>query len=257
MTTQAMTTLEVRPGDDEAVDEVQEWFLRYDKSHDPAIRERIILAYLGVADRLAGRFRDNHGVSNEDLVQTARVALVRAVDRYDPARPNPFITYAIVCITGELKHFLREWSWRVHVARADKERGLQAVRTRDNLTMTLGRTPTIAEIADHLGMDERAVTRGMQAMSTWQIISLDEPVEPNAAVSLGDLIADAPAEADIEDLLVLPDLIATLPEQERRAVVLRFFHDQRQSDIGALLGCSQMHVSRLLRRALRRMRERL
>jgi RNA polymerase sigma-B factor len=257
MTTQAIGTREVQPGDHEAVDQVEEWFLCYDRSHDPVIRERIILAYLGLADRLAARYRGRQGVSSEDLAQTARVALIRAVDRYDPSRPNPFINYAVVCIVGELKHFLREWSWRLHVARADKEHGLQAVGTRDDLTMTLGRAPTVAEIADRLGMEEAAIVEGIDAMATWSLVSLDEPVEPNATVSVAELVADPPADTDIEDLLVLPELIATLPDQERRVIILRFFHDLRQSDIGALLGCSQMHVSRLLRRALRRMRERL
>jgi RNA polymerase sigma-B factor len=257
MTGQALSTIEVRPGDTDAVDQVEEWFHNYDFSHDPAVRERIILAYLGLADRLAARFRSSRGVSNEDLVQTARVALIRAVDRYDPGRPSPFIAYAVVCITGELKHFLREWSWRLHVARSDKEHGLEVIRTKDALTVTLGRVPTVGEIADHLGMEAGAIAEALEAMSTWSIASLDEPVEPNGTVSVGELVATPTADTDIEDLLVLPELIAILPDQERQAVILRFFHDLRQRDIGAVLGCSQMHVSRLLRRALRRMRERL
>src|SRR6266704_2207449 len=125
--------LDVRLGDDEAVEQVEEWFRVY-----PAIRERIILAHLGLADRLAARFRGSRGVSYEDLVQTARVGLVNAVDRYDAERSNPFIVYAIVCIIGELKRFLREGSWRLHVARSNKEMALQVVRARDALTMTLG-----------------------------------------------------------------------------------------------------------------------
>jgi RNA polymerase sigma-B factor len=257
MTTEALRTLDVWPGDRDAVDEVQQWFHCYECTHDPAVRERIILAYLGLADRLASRYRSGHGASTEDLVQTARLALVRAVDRYDPGRPSPFIAYAVVCITGELKRFLREWSWRLHVIRSDKEYGLQAVRTKDALTVALGRAPTVTEIADHLGMEEDAVADGLNAISTWSMASLDEPVEPNATVSVGDLVPTPPADTEIEDLLVLPELIAILPDQERQAIVLRFFDDLRQRDIGAVLGCSQMHVSRLLRQALRRMRQRL
>jgi RNA polymerase sigma-B factor len=163
----------------------------------------------------------------------------------------------VVCIKGELKHLLREWSWLLHVTRAEKEHAIGAIQSRDALTVALGRVPTAAEMADDVGMEQAAVNSGLNAMSAWQITSLDEPVEPNATVSVGDLVADTSSDTEIEDLLVLPDLIATLPEQERRAVVPRFFRDLRQSDMGAVLGCSQMQVSRLLRRAFRRLRQRL
>src|SRR5574341_1883236 len=106
MTGQALNNIQVRPGDDNAVERVEEWFREYNFTHDPAVRERIILAYLGMADRLASRFRTSANVSSEDLTQTARLALIRAIDRYDARRPSPFVVYAVVCITGELKHFL-------------------------------------------------------------------------------------------------------------------------------------------------------
>jgi RNA polymerase sigma factor (sigma-70 family) len=139
MATASANSLQVRPGDEEAVDKVEQWFRDYQATRDPAIRERIILAYLGLADRLAARFpcRGSHDVAREDLVQAARVGLVGAVDRYDPGRPNPFIVYAIACINGELRRCLRDTSWRVHVARTLKELALQVVKARDTLTATL------------------------------------------------------------------------------------------------------------------------
>jgi RNA polymerase sigma-B factor len=257
MTSGALATLDVQPGDAEAVDQVEQWFHDYDASHDPAVRERIILAHLGLADRLAARFRGSRGISEEDLVQSARVGLVKAVDRYDPQRPNPFIVYAVVCITGEVKRFLRDCSWRLRVARSHKEYALQVVKVRDALTVTLGRAPTVAEVADHLGTDQEVVVQGLEAIEAWCVASLDEPIDADGNVSMGALLA-APAPAvEIDDLLVLPELIGILPDQERRAVMLRFFDDLHQGEIGAVLGCSQMHVSRLLRRAVLRMRERL
>ena len=131
--------VEARPGDEEeAVARIEQWFRDYQATRDPAIRERIILAYLGLADRLAARFcGGSHDVAREDLVQAARVGLVGAVDRYDPGRPNPFIVYAIACINGELRRCLRDTSWRVHVARTLKELALQVVKARDTLTATL------------------------------------------------------------------------------------------------------------------------
>ena len=131
--------VEARPGDEEeAVARIEQWFRDYQATRDPAIRERIILAYLGLADRLAARFcGGSHDVAREDLVQAARVGLVGAVDRYDPGRPNPFIVYAIACINGELRRCLRDTSWLVHVARTLKELALQVVKARDTLTATL------------------------------------------------------------------------------------------------------------------------
>jgi len=239
------------------VDRVEEWFHAYESTHNPAIRERIILAHLGLADRLAARFRRSRGVSYEDLMQSARVGLVAAVDRYDPSRANPFIVYAIVCITGELKRSLRDTSWRLHVTRSHKERGLQVARAVDSLSLTLGRSPTVPELADHLGCDHEWVVEALAAMAARRVLSLDQPVDEEGGVSIGALLPAPPGEVDIEDRLVLPELIGSLPEAERAAVVLRFFDDMKQYEIGALLGCSQMHVSRLLRRAMTRMREQL
>lgn len=257
MTAATSEPLDVHPRDQDAIDQVEEWFHAYDNTGNPAIRERIILAHLGLADRIATRFRRSQGVSHEDLVQSARVGLITAVNRYDSSRPNPFIVYAIVCITGELKRSLRDTSWRLHVARSRKERALQVLEASDALTVSLGRSPTVAEIAARLGSSHSQVVEGLEAVYTRFVCSLDQPVDEDGSVSMGALLPAPASEIEIEDLLVLPELIRSLPELERRAIVLRFFNDLKQHEIGALLGYSQMHVSRLLRRALTRMREQL
>jgi RNA polymerase sigma-B factor len=236
---------------------VEEWFRVYHATRIPAIRERIILAHLGLADRLAARFRGSRGVSYEDLVQTARVGLVNAVDRYDPNRPNPFIAYAVACITGELRRFLRDTSWRLHVPRSWKEQALQVLRARDVLTATLGRSPTLTEISTHLGICEDSVMEALEAVSSLSVLSLDQPIDQGSNANIGSLLSAPVSENEIEDLLVLPELISSLPDLERRAVVLRFFDDLKQDEIGAMLGYSQMQVSRLLRRAVTRMRKTL
>lgn len=250
-------TLHQQRADPPAVELVEEWFQTYDATRNPAIRERIILAHLGLADRLAARFRRSRGVTHEDLVQSARLALITAVDRYDPSRPNPFIVYAIVSITGELKRSLRDTSWCLHVVRSRKERALQVLRTVDALRMSLGRAPTVAEIAAHQGRDEEWVLEALEAVATRCVLSLDQPVVEDGSVTIGALLPAPAAEIEVEDLLVLPELLDSLPEVERRAVLLRFFGDLTQYEIGEALGYSQMHVSRLLRRAITRMRERL
>jgi hypothetical protein len=109
--------VDVRPGDQDAATTVEAWLQDYATSRDPQLRERIILAYLGVADRLARRFRDSRGTSAEDLVQTARAGLIAAIDRYNPGYSTPFVPYAVACVVGELKRHLRDTSWRLHIAR--------------------------------------------------------------------------------------------------------------------------------------------
>ena len=250
-------TMDVRPGDQRAVRQIEEWFRSWQATGDPAIRERIILAHLGLAERLASRFRHSGGVTQEDLVQAARVGLVTAVNRYDPDRGNAFIVYAVVCITGELRRCLRDTSWRVHVSRTLKELALQVVKARDQLTVVLHRSPTLAEVGAHLGVDEEQVAEALEAIDTRRQLSLDQPIDEKGTTSFGALLPAPASEVELEDRLALPALMNGLSELERRAVVMRFFQDLKQTQIGAELGYSQMHVSRVLRRALAQMREQL
>jgi RNA polymerase sigma-B factor len=256
MTVGLPRTTDVRPGDQQAIEQVEEWFETWHATGDPSIRERIILAHLGLAERLATRYRHTGGVGHEDLVQAARVGLVTAVNRYDPELGNAFIVYAVVCITGELRRCLRDTSWRVHVARTLKERALQVVRARDGLTVALERPPTLGEIAARLSITEAHVAEALGAIDTRRQWSLDAPVGIDGT-SLGALLPAPDGEIELEDRLALPELLAGLSDLERRAVLLRFYGDFKQQEIGAMLGYSQIHVSRLLRRALSQMREQL
>jgi RNA polymerase sigma-B factor len=226
----------VRPGDRIAAGEVDSWLCDYATSRDPVLRERIILSYLGMADRLADRYHTSRGTTTEDLRQTARAGLIAAIDRYDPSYANPFVAYAVACVVGELKRYLRDTSWRLHVPRTLKEQAMRVCKLADQLQQTLGRSPTITELARRLEVDEE-VLEALAVAQSRQELSLDRPVGEEA-----------------EDLLLLPVLVATLPNLERQVVVLRFFHDLDQDTIAARIGYSQMQVSRLLRRALARLR---
>jgi RNA polymerase sigma-B factor len=248
---------DVLPGDESAVNRVQGWFREYADTRDPNIREQIIFSYLGLADRLAERYRGSRGASPEDLRQTARVGLVAAVDRYDPDYGNPFVPYAVACVVGEIKRYLRDTSWRVHVSRPVKERSLRLCKALDELPHTLGRSPTIAELAAHLGISEDEAVEAIEVAHTRSEVSLDQQIGEDGDTSLGDRLPDAAPREELEDLLLLPVLVDGLPEPERKIVILRFFHDLDQYDIAARVGCSQMHVSRLLRRALGRLRSQL
>jgi RNA polymerase sigma-B factor len=248
---------DVLPGDESAVNRVQGWFREYADTRDPNVREQIIVSYLGLADRLAERYRGSRGASPEDLRQTARVGLVAAVDRYDPDYGNPFVPYAVACVVGEIKRYLRDTSWRVHVSRPVKERSLRLCKALDELPHTLGRSPTIAEVAVHLGISEDEALEAIEVAHTRSEVSLDQQIGEDGDTSLGDRLPAADPREELEDLLLLPGLVDGLPEPERKIVVLRFFHDLDQYDIAARVGCSQMHVSRLLRRALGRLRSQL
>jgi len=248
--------LDVRPGDENAATEVEGWLQDYAISRDPQLRERIILAYLGLADRLASRYRRSRGVTPEDLIQTARAGLIAAVDRYDPGYGTPFVPYAVACVVGELKRSLRDTSWRLHVPRSLKEQALRLCRAADELHQRLGHPPSTGELAQHLELDEEEVLEALAATTSRQEVSLDQPVGDDD-LRLGDLVAAPGAREEPEDLLALPSLVSELPERERDVIVLRFFHGLDQDTIAARIGFSQMHVSRLQRRALARMRAQL
>jgi RNA polymerase sigma-B factor len=249
--------LDVRPGDEDAATNVEGWLREYATSRDAVLRQRIILAYLGLADRLASRYRHSRGTTPEDLVQTARAGLIAAIDRYNPDYGSPFVAYAVACVVGELKRYLRDTSWRLHVPRPQKERTLRLCKAGDELQQRLGRSPTTSELAEDLQVSEDEVLEGLAAAASRLEVSLDQPVGDHADLQLGDLMTAPGASEEPEDLLALSGILATLPSLEREVIVLRFFQDLDQDTIAARVGFSQMHVSRLQRRALARMRAQL
>jgi RNA polymerase sigma-B factor len=249
--------IEVRPGDQAAATEVDAWLQAYAVSRDPELRERIILSYLGLADRLASRYRTSRGTTPEDLTQTARAGLIAAVDRYEPGYGTPFVPYAVACVVGEVKRYLRDTSWRLHVPRPRKEQALRLCRAADELHQRWGRSPTTLELAEHLELGEEEVLEGLAAADSRLEVSLDQPAGDEGDLRLGDLVPALGAREEPEDLLALPGLVSTLPALEREVIMLRFFQELDQDAIAARVGFSQMHVSRLQRRALARMRAQL
>jgi RNA polymerase sigma-B factor len=167
--------LDVHSGDLDAATQVEEWPQDYATSRDPQLRERIILAYLDLADRLASRYRHSQGTTSEDLTQTARTGLIAAVDRYDPDYGSRFVPYAVACVVGELKRYLRDTSWRLHVPRPRKEQALRLARASDELHQRLGRPPATGELAEQLEVGEEEVLEAMTALTSRWEVSLDQP----------------------------------------------------------------------------------
>jgi RNA polymerase sigma-B factor len=222
-----------------------------------AERERVILDHLELADRLASRYRNNPNTTPDDLRQTARVALISAVDRYDPARGVPFVPFAIATIVGELKRYLRDATWSVRIPRSVKEHALQLLQARRSLGNGGDRWPALEELADRLDLTSEQVAHAIRAVENRTVLSLDMPVDNDGGTALGELLADSPPEVEIEDLLALPELVDSLPPEERTAVVLHYFRGLKQREVGALIGVSQMQVSRLLSRSRERLRQQL
>ncbi|HEY0536489.1 MAG TPA: SigB/SigF/SigG family RNA polymerase sigma factor [Actinoplanes sp.] len=219
-------------------------------------RERFTRECLPLAYRLACRFR-GRGEPLEDLEQVARLGLVKAVDRYDPERGS-FTAYAVSTISGELKRHFRDAAWSVHVPRPIRELLLEARQTRTRMTAELARTPTVAEVAERLGVPEADVAEAFVANGGYSPGSLDaSPIsDDSAAPTLGDLLGTADPELEgIDDRITVSGLLMRLPARERRMLAMRFYGNRTQVEIAAELGVSQMHVSRLLSHALAWLRQ--
>jgi RNA polymerase sigma-B factor len=219
------------------------------------LRDETIRAMVPMADRLARRYRFNREPA-EDVIQVARLGLVKAVERYDPARGS-FTAYAISIILGEIKRHFRDHSWSVHVPRRLQEMALTVGRTRQDLVQELNRWPTDAEVADRCDLDLTEVRAARVSGAGYRASSLNRPAG-DGPEELGDLFGAPDREAElVTDQLALAGLLERLPERERRILALRYHGDQTQAAIAAELGISQMHVSRLLSRALSWLREAL
>ncbi|MGW3309091.1 RNA polymerase sigma factor SigF [Streptomyces sp. NPDC001073] len=224
--------------------------------HD-TVRERIVEDWLPMADRLAGRFR-NRGENTEDLRQVAALGLVKAVDRYDPERGSAFESYAVPTITGEIKRHFRDHLWTLHVPRRVQDlRNRVRVAGLELAHTTPGRRPTVGEIAGHACLSEEEVRVGLEALESFRALSLDAVASGGSdGFSLGDVLGGVdPALDVVVDREAVRPRLAALPERDREILYLRFFADMTQSRIAERFGISQMHVSRLISRCCRRIRE--
>src|SRR4051794_23991816 len=216
------------------------------------VRSRVIELYLPLARHLAGRFR-NRGEQQDDLVQVATVGLIKAVDGFDPAIGAPFIGYAAPTITGELKRHFRDRCWDIRVPRRIQETRLRINRVTGDLTQRLGRSPTVSDLAAELDTGEEEILEALDAGRAYRTLSLDAPASADAdgPMDLGGLLGQADADLEgAEAREALRPLLARLPEREQRIIALRFFGNRTQSQIASDLGVSQMHISRLLAKAL-------
>jgi RNA polymerase sigma-B factor len=234
----------------------QRLFRAWLNSGDTNARTALIERFMPLARSLARRYQRS-GEPLEDLVQVASVALVKAIDRYDPARGYAFSSFAVPTIAGELKRYFRDHSWTVRPPRDLQEITLRVETAVTRLTQQLDRSPTTQELATAAGLDDEQVLEALQARRGRSAISLQTPQgEASDAMTLGDTIGfEDPDIERAEQRAALDDLLKTVPSRAREMVRLRFEEDLTQAEIGAIFGVSQMQVSRILRQTIEQLRK--
>jgi len=234
-------------------------FLRYQEDHDPEIRDELVQMYLNLVEYLARRFK-SRGEPLEDLVQVGTIGLIKAVDRFDVNRAVEFTTYATPTIVGELKRYFRDKGWAIRVPRRLQELNLQINKLVGSLTQELKRSPKISEIAERLNVTNEQVIEALETTEAYNFVSLDGDISSASGetFSLMDYLGENDKQlANFEDRASLAAALTELTDQEQKILYLRFFKGLTQTEIATELDISQMHVSRLLRRTLQILRQKM
>jgi RNA polymerase sigma-B factor len=229
---------------------------RYRESGDTRAREELVTRFLPLARQLARRYqRTNEPL--DDLMQVASVGLVKAIDRFDPERGTAFSTFAVPTILGELKRYFRDSGWAAHVPRGMQERAMKLDQAVEVLHRRLNRSPSTKEVATELDLTEEEVLEAIEAQSAYDAVSLEQHRSDDS--ESGDTYADTLGDEEqryelVEYEAAIAPALRALSARDRLILHLRFSEDLTQSEIAERIGVSQMHVSRLIRRALSRLR---
>ncbi|MFJ9626403.1 SigB/SigF/SigG family RNA polymerase sigma factor [Streptomyces sp. NPDC091280] len=223
------------------------------------VRNTLIEMNLSLVRYAAARFRSRSNNEMEDIVQVGTIGLIKAIDRFELSRQVEFTSFAVPYIVGEIKRFFRDTSWAVHVPRRLQEARVELAKATEELRSRLGRTPTTRELSELMCLTEEEVIEARKASNGYTSSSLDAALSSDAGAEGETVLADVIGEDDpglelVDDLNSLAPLIAQLDERERRIIHMRYVEERTQAEIGEELGISQMHVSRLISRMLRRLR---
>lgn len=233
-------------------------FEEYARTRDVELRNRLVLMHDRLARSIAARFGKSGGNSEEDLRQVAYLGVIAAVERYDPSAGVSFLTFAAATIVGVIKHYLRDHGWLVKAPRRLREFGMTLRKIRARLELELGRTPTVPEIAEAAGVDEERVLLAMDIERNYHPTSLDVHLRDDMGEDTGshfDALGDVdPRYEAIEERETVMRMLAHLDAREREIIYQRFYGEASQAEVAAQLEISQMHVSRLERRALQRLK---
>ena len=236
----------------------KELLAEFGRTRSPEVREELVIAYTGVVRYLASRFA-YRGEPLEDLIQVGMVGLLKAIDRFDATRGFEFITFALPTIVGEIKRHFRDKGWALHVPRKLQDLNLAVTRAAETLTMELGRSATVDDIAGKLGVSGEQVIEAQELGRAYSTFSLDAELSSSDQRAKPRSLAERVGLADIgiasvENVTSLKQACEALDPTERLVIYLRFYEELPQTEIARRLNVSQMNVSRVQRRAIRKIR---
>ncbi len=237
---------------------INELIEQYQQTKSEKIQTQLVKHYEGLVCALANKFSKGKS-SDEDLIQVGMVGLLAALRRFDPSFGRGFESYAIPTIIGEIKRYIRDKTWSVHVPRRIKELGPKIKKAVEQLTIDFGRSPKVNEIALYLEVSEEDVLETMEMGRSYQALSVDKPIEADqegGSVTLLDLVGEMDNKFERTELkLVIENSFSVLSEREKQIIYYTFYENISQKEVGDRLGISQMHVSRLQRKALEKLKE--
>jgi RNA polymerase sigma-B factor len=241
-------------------EDLREILHRYRQTGESCLQEQLVRAYTPLVETLSKKFVRGQ-IMHEDLIQVGMIGLLASLRRFDPAFERTFESFAIPTIVGEIKRYIRDKTWSVHVPRRVKELSPKIKRVVDELTAQLQRSPRIADIANRLGVSEEAVLETLEMGRSYHSLSMDSELEADSdgnTITLLDLIGSREeGYGQIEQNLMLDRALHVLDKREKEIIHLTFYQNLSQKQAGDVLGMSQMHISRLQRRALGKLREAL
>ncbi|MBS4202313.1 RNA polymerase sigma factor SigB [Bacillus sp. FJAT-49732] len=243
---------------DQAKNQVNEWIKAYQNHEDEEAQNELVLHYKNLVESIARKYSKGKSF-HEDIFQVGIIGLLGAIRRYDESYGKTFEAFAIPTVIGEIKRFLRDKTWSVHVPRRIKELGPKIKTTVEELTIKLQRSPQIHEIAKHLGVSEEEVLEAMEMGKSYQALSVDHSIEADAdgsTVTLLDIVGNVDEGYEkVNQRLVLDKVLHILSDREKLIIQYTYLENMSQKEAGEMLNISQMHVSRLQRRAIKKLRE--
>lgn len=237
--------------------EVNDWIRAYQLHQDEEAQNQLVLHYKNLVDSIARKYSNGKSY-HEDIFQVGIIGLLGAIRRYDETFGKSFEAFAIPTVIGEIKRFLRDKTWSVHVPRRIKELGPKIKAATDDLTRELQRSPQIFEIADRIEVSEEEVLEALEMGKSYQALSVDHSIEADSdgsTITLLDIVGNIDSGYEkINQRLVLEKVIHVLTEREKQIIQYTYLENMSQKETGELLGISQMHVSRIQRKAIKKLR---
>ncbi|OIK10879.1 RNA polymerase sigma factor SigB [Bacillus sp. MUM 13] len=239
-------------------EKVNEWIRAYQLNQDDEAQNQLVLHYQGLVETIARKYSKGKSFQ-EDISQVGMIGLLGAIRRYDESFGKSFEAFAVPTIIGEIKRFLRDKTWSVHVPRRIKELGPKIRVTVEELTTELHRSPRIEEIALHLDVPEEEILEAMEMGKSYQALSVDHSIEADSdggTVTLLDIFGNVDEGFEkVNQRMVLEKVLHVLSEREKKIIQYTYLENLSQKEAGEKLGISQMHVSRLQRRAIKKLQE--